>query len=942
MKTLHAELTGTDEQRNRFRDEARLTASLRHPGVVTLLDYGVAGDVPWMAFEFIEGRSLRAWVERGPTPWRDVAEMAHQVALALEEARRSGVIHRDVKPDNILECGERRFKVADFGIAKWAGSSVQTQDGMILGTPVYISPQQVQGLVPAHQSDLYALGITMFELLTGNPPFVDENPQLLLERHLTTSAPTVKGLVPDVPPVLSAIIAKLLNKSREDRYATAAELAQDLLAVLPERGPTGKETSQTGLRRPSLARRRPSIATRAIPAPAPSRRPLIAAVVGVSLVALLAIARVAKRDGGQPAVPAPTVASTASAVAAPPRSDAEAVVRRLMAEADRLRAPMEKPSDASGRNFEDFQRVLTATAGRIDAYVELLSRARTRVGPADDRLLVIQSTGATLLESVRDLSTYLTMAAFMRTTFDGQAKLKKAVHGLARALEHSAEQPEVRFASISLLPFARGLDASTPWVSREAMSKAALAAVSYLRERALREGRPDSIHSLMARVDLLDRAFYAWWALRRLDESPLSRARKDSGVAEREVRDELVRLVPSAVALDPAPAEPRDAAAMYWHLLRAALVQAEDHRASREEQVTATAGLVQLLLRRIPPYLHREDVARTALEAVPRLGAAASDLKFDIPGEELTRIQNAAQRSLDRFALEGTLDDVRRRSAELAQLGCQDTKPTPGQSASPCAERLAAVLTALATAVRFADAKALGEPAWAPVADQVISVALAASTIHPGWLDSPAAQRALAGLLPLLAVGSASPVYRRYLIRGFRPLLAAARTPDAPVRCETVRALLDAAIEVDHLLEAGSDPSGVALMLALTEAAARLATWTGEGKPLELEANAFVAERAPRLARYLAAMGEQLPERDWALCDAILQSEALALDAKAPPAARRRGLEALPPLSRLVRNDTMSEGMRTTLSGQYIQLKDYARACGVPLDCPELEAHPPQ
>src|SRR5204863_4614318 len=104
--------------------------------------------------EYVEGQSLRSWVEEGPSPWRKVAEVGRQVALALEEARRCGVIHRDIKPDNILQAEPGRYKVADFGIAKWAGSSVQTQAGMLLGTPAYLTPVQVRGHAPDHQSDL--------------------------------------------------------------------------------------------------------------------------------------------------------------------------------------------------------------------------------------------------------------------------------------------------------------------------------------------------------------------------------------------------------------------------------------------------------------------------------------------------------------------------------------------------------------------------------------------------------------------------------------------------------------------------------------------------------------------------------------------------------------------------------------------------------------------
>jgi len=385
VKTLHAELAGTDEQVQRFRDEARVTAALAHPGIVRLLDFGVDAAVPWMAFEYVEGRSLRGLVEKGPQPWRVVAEIGRQVAAALEEARRAGVVHRDIKPDNVLEAAGGRYKVADFGIAKWAGGSVQTKDGMVLGTPAYLSPVQIQGLAPAHQSDLYALGITLYELLAGAPPFNDSNALVLLEKHRTLAVRPIRALAPHVPEGFERILVRLLAKPREERYESASEVAEALGRLL-EDAPASAGSSGIRRRR-SESTRSVSVPTRAVVEPAPHRAPLAVAIALVGLAAAFAL-----RHAPPPLpVPAPSAAATAAPVTQPADESSP-----LSADLDKERGALSSSTDSRMPAEDDSLRPeerarVAEVAGLLAAHgravLPLIRRAYRYGGAHPERVL---------------------------------------------------------------------------------------------------------------------------------------------------------------------------------------------------------------------------------------------------------------------------------------------------------------------------------------------------------------------------------------------------------------------------------------------------------------------------------------------------------------------------------------------------------------------------
>jgi hypothetical protein len=240
IKLLHAL---DDEGAARFRDEALLTARVQHPHVVKILDHGIDGGVPWIAFEYVAGPTLRARVAAGPLPWPDALRAAREIASALAAAHAAGVVHRDVKPDNVL-AGPAGAKLTDFGIAKWSGSLVKTGTGVVLGTLGYLAPELAQGGPPSPASDVYALGVTLFELLAGAPPFASPNVLDLIEMHRAAPVPPVSARRPGVPRAVDGLLARMLEK-RPERRPGAAQVAEELAAL--EALPAGRVRSGRGV-----------------------------------------------------------------------------------------------------------------------------------------------------------------------------------------------------------------------------------------------------------------------------------------------------------------------------------------------------------------------------------------------------------------------------------------------------------------------------------------------------------------------------------------------------------------------------------------------------------------------------------------------------------------------------------------------------------------------
>ncbi|HJY76453.1 MAG TPA: serine/threonine-protein kinase [Burkholderiales bacterium] len=232
VKTVNMALErdGAERYEARFYQEARAAGSLNHPNIVTVYDVGKEGNVAYMAMEFIEGQELRSLLAEGRAlPVSQGVSIAAQVAEGLAYAHQHGVVHRDVKPANIMVLADGPVKITDFGIARMRASTDElTQSGMMLGSPKYMSPEQVIGKRADHRSDIFSLGVILYETLTGAAPFSGENVTALMYQIVNFAPPAPSAVNPAVPELLNFIVAKMLAKPLEERYQTAQELANDL------------------------------------------------------------------------------------------------------------------------------------------------------------------------------------------------------------------------------------------------------------------------------------------------------------------------------------------------------------------------------------------------------------------------------------------------------------------------------------------------------------------------------------------------------------------------------------------------------------------------------------------------------------------------------------------------------------------------------------------
>ena len=237
IKLMNREIASDSDQLERFRREARAVAQLSHPHIVGVIDYGEDLDPafprPYIVFEYVEGETLKERIRRsGRLPITEAVAYAIEIARALGTAHAHHIVHRDVKPQNVLIDEEGQAKVTDFGIARTLDEEGLTVDGRVLGTTDYVSPEQALGRGVTGQSDLYSLGIVLYEMLTGEVPFKGENQVAVAMKHVREGLPDVQGKRPEVSAALASVIDGATAKQVEDRYADDAELIADLEDVL--------------------------------------------------------------------------------------------------------------------------------------------------------------------------------------------------------------------------------------------------------------------------------------------------------------------------------------------------------------------------------------------------------------------------------------------------------------------------------------------------------------------------------------------------------------------------------------------------------------------------------------------------------------------------------------------------------------------------------------
>lgn len=229
VKVLRSQFTSDEEFVTRFRREAQAAARLSHPNIVNIYDVGCDEDIYYIVMEYISGETLKERIQRaGQLSIESAVRIAVEIAEALEHAHQNGLVHCDIKPHNILTTKAGRIKVTDFGIAKAVTSATMTHTGTIIGSVHYFSPEQAKGAAVGAKSDIYSLGVVMYEMLTGTVPFNGETPISIALKHLQEEPRPLRESNPDVPPLVEAIALKAMAKEPDQRFSDISEMITDL------------------------------------------------------------------------------------------------------------------------------------------------------------------------------------------------------------------------------------------------------------------------------------------------------------------------------------------------------------------------------------------------------------------------------------------------------------------------------------------------------------------------------------------------------------------------------------------------------------------------------------------------------------------------------------------------------------------------------------------
>lgn len=278
IKILRQEYSQDEEFLGRFQREAQAASKMSHHNIVNLLDVGMEGDDRYLVMEYVQGKTLKEVIkEKGQMTPKVAVQIAIRILAALQHAHKNGIIHRDIKPQNILVHADGHIKVADFGIARMADSSTLTKGDNVMGSVHYFSPEQASGRAATEQSDLYSVGVVLYEMLTGKVPFDGDTPVSVAMQHLRSQPVPIKTLNPEVPDSLCRLVETAMQKEPKYRYQTALEMARDLRVSLDDRAEltgapqrpnlksvvekavppprSGKVSGKTGARRPVKTRR---------------------------------------------------------------------------------------------------------------------------------------------------------------------------------------------------------------------------------------------------------------------------------------------------------------------------------------------------------------------------------------------------------------------------------------------------------------------------------------------------------------------------------------------------------------------------------------------------------------------------------------------------------------------------------------------------------------
>jgi serine/threonine-protein kinase len=308
IKVLRKDYSSNPDFQNHFRLEARSAANLSHPNIVTVHDFGFADNLLFIVMEYIPGKDLKQLIrERGRFSVETGIPLIIQACAGLGYAHRAGLVHCDVKPHNMLVSPDGRLKVTDFGIARaLATITPGERTDVVWGSPLYFAPEQAQGEAPSPASDVYSLGVVMYELLCGTPPFTASTSSELARLHISARPIPIREYIPDIPIALEEIIMKVLSKEPSARYRTADQLGRVLLkfGTLPDPLPV-KPVPEPARESPQPLRVDPAPRQYAQPEPAPHASPppepeftteavsafeeIDWATVGLALLALLAV-----------------------------------------------------------------------------------------------------------------------------------------------------------------------------------------------------------------------------------------------------------------------------------------------------------------------------------------------------------------------------------------------------------------------------------------------------------------------------------------------------------------------------------------------------------------------------------------------------------------------------------------------------------------------------